>query len=140
MLYREQTFAPRAFHSELQQQTNTVNTQKSPPWACDKGCAEACAERFSALNPAAGCETWIMHHASFFSEATLTERGVYINVTFYRVSLDAKWNIQKFWQASVWNVNVHNRQSNKQVFFSLEFVNILLQFEAKAVKNASSLL
>ena len=49
MLYREQTFAPRAFHSELQQQTNTVNTQKSPPWACDKGCAEACAERFSAL-------------------------------------------------------------------------------------------
>ena len=26
-----------------------VNTQKSPPWACDKGCAEACAERFSAL-------------------------------------------------------------------------------------------
>ena len=50
MLYREQTFAPRAFHSELQQQTNTVNTQKSPPWACDKGCAEACAERFSALN------------------------------------------------------------------------------------------
>ena len=29
---------------------NTVNTQKSPPWACDKGCAEACAERFSALN------------------------------------------------------------------------------------------
>ena len=30
-------------------QTNTVNTQKSPPSACDKGCAEACAERFSAL-------------------------------------------------------------------------------------------
>ena len=50
MLYREQTFSPRAFHSELQQQTNTVNTEKSPPWACDKGCAEACAERFSALN------------------------------------------------------------------------------------------
>ena len=49
MLYTEQTFAPRAFHSALQQQTNTVNTQKSPPWACDKGCAEACAERFSAL-------------------------------------------------------------------------------------------
>ena len=50
MLYREQTHAPRAFHSELHQQTNTVNTQKIPPWACDKGCAEACAERFSALN------------------------------------------------------------------------------------------
>ena len=49
MLYREQTLAPRAFHSELHQQTNTVNTQKIPPWACDKGCAEACAERFSAL-------------------------------------------------------------------------------------------
>ena len=30
-------------------ETNTVNTQKSPPWACDRGCAEACAERFSAL-------------------------------------------------------------------------------------------
>ena len=27
-----------------------VNTQKSPPWACGKGCAEACAKRFSALN------------------------------------------------------------------------------------------
>ena len=50
MLYRKQTFAPRAFHSELQKQMNTVNTQKSPPWACDKGWAEACAERFSALN------------------------------------------------------------------------------------------
>ena len=52
---------------------------------------------------------------------------------------------------------MHNRQSNKQVFFSLEFVNILLQMEAKvffslefvnillqmeakAVKNTSSLL
>ena len=23
--------------------------QKSPPWACDKGCAEACAGRFSAM-------------------------------------------------------------------------------------------
>ena len=23
--------------------------KKSPPWACDKGCAEACAEHFSAL-------------------------------------------------------------------------------------------
>ena len=28
----------------------------------------------------------------------------------------------------------------KQVYFSLKFVNILLQMEAKAVKNASSLL
>ena len=27
-----------------------VDTQKSLPWACDKGCAESCAERFSALN------------------------------------------------------------------------------------------
>ena len=38
------------------------------------------------------------------------------------------------------NSCIHNRQSNKQVFFSLEFVNILLQIEAKAVKTASSLL
>ena len=37
-------------------------------------------------------------------------------------------------------MNIHNRQSNKQVFFSLEFVNILLQMEVKAVQNASSLL
>ena len=35
--------------SDKQTQSNTVNTQKSPPWACDKRCAEACAERFSAL-------------------------------------------------------------------------------------------
>ena len=34
---------------------------------------------------------------------------------------------------------IHNRQSSKQVFFSLEVVNILLQKEAKPVKNASSL-
>ena len=54
MLYREQTFSPRAFHSELHQQTNTVNTQKSPPWACGKGCAEACAKRFSALKSLTG--------------------------------------------------------------------------------------
>ena len=38
------------------------------------------------------------------------------------------------------NSCIHNRQSNKQLFFSLEFVNILLQMEAKDVKNASSLL
>ena len=38
------------------------------------------------------------------------------------------------------NSCIHNRQSNKQLFFSLEFVNILLQIEAKTVKNASSLL
>ena len=37
-------------------------------------------------------------------------------------------------------MNIHNRQGNKQVLFSLEFVNILLQMEAKAVKNVSSLL
>jgi len=37
-------------------------------------------------------------------------------------------------------LNIHNRQSSKQIFFSLEFVNILRQIEAKAVKNASSLL
>ena len=54
MLYREQTFAPRAFHSQLQQQTNTINTQKCAPWACNKGCAEACAERFSALKSGSG--------------------------------------------------------------------------------------
>ena len=61
MLYREQTFAPRAFHSELQQQTNTVstvNTQKIPPWACGLGCAEACAERFSALKGRGGVRLW----------------------------------------------------------------------------------
>ena len=34
-------------------------------------------------------------------------------------------------------MNIHNRQSDKQVFFSLEFVNILLQMEAKAVKIIS---
>ena len=39
------------------------------------------------------------------------------------------------------NSCIHNRQSNKQVFFLLEFVNILLQIKAnKAVKNVSSLL
>ena len=37
-------------------------------------------------------------------------------------------------------MNIYKRQGNKQVFFSLEFVSILLQIEAKAVKNASSLL
>ena len=47
------------------------------------------------------------------------------------VSLDLKKNIHKFLQVSVWNLNIHDRQSNKQVFFSL---NILLQMEAKPVK------
>ena len=37
-------------------------------------------------------------------------------------------------------MNIHNRQSNEQVFFSLEFVNILLQIEVNAAKKASSLL
>ena len=31
-------------------------------------------------------------------------------------------------------MNIHNRQSNKQVFFSLDFVVILLQMEAKRVQ------
>ena len=31
-------------------------------------------------------------------------------------------------------MNIHNRQSNKQVFFSLDFVDILLQMEAKRVQ------
>ena len=31
MLYREQTFAPRAFHSELKQQTNTVRKARLEP-------------------------------------------------------------------------------------------------------------
>ena len=43
--------------SDKQTQSNTVNTQKSPPWACDKRCAEACAERFSALK-SAGYKFW----------------------------------------------------------------------------------
>ena len=80
MLYREQTFAPRAFHSELQQQTNTVNTQKSPPWACDKGCAEACAERFSALKPWPKSKTSViskkrpspLHHTFLLGRARFT--------------------------------------------------------------------
>ena len=38
------------------------------------------------------------------------------------------------------NSYIHNTQSKKQVFFSLEFVNILLQMEANPVKNASLLL
>ena len=38
-------------------QTNTVNKQKIPPWACDKGCAEACAERFFALKSQAD-QSW----------------------------------------------------------------------------------
>ena len=38
------------------------------------------------------------------------------------------------------NWKIVNRQSNKEVFLSLEFVNILLQIEAKAGKNTSSLL
>ena len=33
------------------------------------------------------------------------------------------------------NIHMQNRQSNKQVFFSLEFMNILLQMEANAVKK-----
>ena len=33
-------------------------------------------------------------------------------------------HIHKFRQVSVWNLKIHDRQSNKPVFFSLEFVNI----------------
>ena len=32
-------------------------------------------------------------------------------------------------------MKIHNRESNKQVFFWLEFANVLLQIEAKAVKK-----
>ena len=33
---------------------------ESPPWACGKGCAEACAERFSALKLETGFNTFIL--------------------------------------------------------------------------------
>ena len=45
-----------------------------------------------------------------------------------------------FLEIAVYTISNYNRKSNEQVFFSLEFVNILLQIEAKAVKNASLLL
>ena len=34
-------------------------------------------------------------------------------------------------------MKIHNRQSNKQVFFFYKYVNIFIQIEAKPVKNAS---
>ena len=43
-LYEEQTFAPRVISFRLSQKSHTRQTN-----AGDKGCAEACAERFSAL-------------------------------------------------------------------------------------------
>lgn len=36
-------------------------------------------------------------------------------------------------KVSVWNLNINNTQSNKEVFSSLEFVKVLLQIEAKLV-------
>ena len=38
--------------------TQTVNTQKIPPWAWDKGCAEACTERFSVLKEHSTLKSW----------------------------------------------------------------------------------
>ena len=58
MLYREQTLAPRAFHSELQQQTNTVNTRlhsSTHRKARLEPAIKGCAERFSALKVRMGC-------------------------------------------------------------------------------------
>ena len=37
-------------------------------------------------------------------------------------------------------MKIHNRQSNKQVFFFYKYVNIFIQIEAKPVKNKSSFL
>ena len=37
-------------------------------------------------------------------------------------------------------MKIHNRQSNKQVFFFYKYVNIFIQIEAKPVKNVSSFL
>ena len=57
-LFEKKTFTPCAFHSvsvrtlsvtNKHSRTQSTHVQKSPPWACDKGCVEACAERFSAL-------------------------------------------------------------------------------------------
>ena len=48
MLYREQTFAPRAFHSELQQQTNTVNTISQHTAGLKNDCA--CVRRGGCLS------------------------------------------------------------------------------------------
>ena len=37
-------------------------------------------------------------------------------------------------------MKIHNRQSNKQVFFFYKYVNIFIQIEAKPVKNVSPFL
>ena len=122
MLYREQTFAPRAFHSELQQQTNTVNTQKSPPWACDKGCAEACAERFSALKARRGvrrgaASLLYRNHAKitvfvnskpipYFFRATQELSGIkYTWTGYYRLPPSWKFGYFTFFQRYVFTVH-----------------------------------
>ena len=56
-----------------------------------------------------------------------------LTIHSHRFNLDIKYNIQKFRQVSVWNLNINNTQSNKEVFSSLEFVKVLLQIEAKLV-------
>ena len=58
-LFEKQIFTPCTFHSAVLVRTLSVTNKQTvehsqhtekPPWAGDKGCAEACAERFSALN------------------------------------------------------------------------------------------
>ena len=73
-------------------------------------------------------------------------QSVYPTFCVCHLSLHLRFNFFAF-NIHLWfmqHSSLHFRnstsQSNKQVFFSLEFVNILLQMEAKAVKNASSLL
>ena len=108
MLYREQTFAPRAFHSELQQQTNTVNAQKSTLWACDRGCAEACAERFSALNhfpePCQGLtktsKVWVQINIFSHKEVTWSRDQKYLQ---FGERLDGHFELWG-WNFSLWLV------------------------------------
>ena len=79
-LFEKQTVTPRAFHSVLVRtlsvtnkhsptQSNTVDTEKSPPWACDKGCAE----RFPALNRNMGGAIQVVANVSPLSPVTVPE-------------------------------------------------------------------
>ena len=79
MLYREQTFAPRAFHSELKQQTNTVRKARLEPAIRD---AQKLAQNvFPPWSPY-HCDT-----ASFSGPSRETENHVCIEIFAVVLSL-----------------------------------------------------
>ena len=124
--------------SHLVRQTNTINTasqvhiQKSPPWACDKGCAEACAERFSALKyhmPISRAHLSTHWGDVIYFEAVRWQVNCFTrcSISYFLASLGAQenWQLHTYWTSMLWSIDsCQNRVSADQYHLTVSWAQV----------------